>query len=48
VAKPHRRGFGTRLIERSATTGLGGAAILDFGATGLVCKIEFPLRDGEA
>ncbi len=40
---PERRGFGSRLIERSAATDLGGAVRLDFRPEGLRCSIEAPL-----
>lgn len=39
---PQRRGFGTRLIERSLEANSGEVA-LDFGADGLVCRVELPL-----
>jgi PAS domain S-box-containing protein len=40
---PERRGVGSRLIERSAATDLGGAGRLDFRPEGLRCSIEAPL-----
>ena len=39
VAKPQRRGFGTRLIGRGLATSLGGEVNLDFKAEGLHCTI---------
>lgn len=39
VAPPARRGFGTRMIERSVAGG-GGKAGFDFQASGLVCTVE--------
>jgi|GEM_PF-3180975 len=48
VAAPTRRGFGTRLIERSLAAGLRGAAHLEFGAEGVTCVFDFPLLPGEA
>ena len=43
VTPPQRRGFGSRLIERSLEGALGGAAELDFAAAGLVCRVRLPL-----
>ena len=43
VLQPMRRGFGSRLIERSLQGQLSGEARLDFAAGGLVCQIELPL-----
>jgi PAS domain S-box-containing protein len=43
VKKPARRGFGTLLVERGIKTELGGAARLDFAATGVCCEIELAL-----
>ncbi|MDQ4136577.1 MAG: PAS domain-containing protein, partial [Pseudomonadota bacterium] len=40
VAAPGRRGFGSRLIERSLASDLGGRADLQFHAGGVVCTIE--------
>jgi two-component sensor histidine kinase len=40
---PERRGFGSRLIERSLANDLGGEARLEFAPTGLVCTIEAKL-----
>jgi PAS domain S-box-containing protein len=40
VEPPRRRGFGTRLIERSLAAELGGGVIIDFAPTGVVCAIE--------
>jgi two-component sensor histidine kinase len=44
VAPPARRGFGTRLIEFSAGTDLGGGAELRFEPGGLHARISVPLR----
>ncbi|MFN4176584.1 sensor histidine kinase [Phenylobacterium sp.] len=43
VAPPSRRGFGSRLIERSLEGSLGGRASLDFAPGGLVCRVSLPL-----
>jgi two-component sensor histidine kinase len=43
VAPPSRRGFGSRLIERSLQGSLSGEARLEFAPAGLVCRIELPL-----
>ena len=37
---PTRRGFGSRLIERSFTSEVGGNVTLTYAPTGLVCRIE--------
>jgi two-component sensor histidine kinase len=41
VREPTRRGFGTRLIERSLAQDLEGEVRLAFAPTGLVCTVEF-------
>jgi two-component sensor histidine kinase len=43
VVTPDRKGFGSRLIERSLEGQLGGGAHLDFAPAGLICRIELPL-----
>jgi two-component sensor histidine kinase len=43
VSAPTRRGFGSRLIERSLSQDLDGRAALDFDPQGLVCIITTPL-----
>jgi two-component sensor histidine kinase len=45
VVPPMRKGFGTRLIERSLAHELAGEAILAYVPTGLVCTIKAPLRE---
>jgi len=40
VKEPSRRGFGTRLLERSLAQDLGGHVRLTFAPTGLVCTVE--------
>lgn len=42
VTPPTRRGFGTRLIERSLGPDLGGTIRVDFAPTGLVCTVAAP------
>ncbi|MBB4039830.1 two-component sensor histidine kinase [Microvirga flocculans] len=44
VEPPRRRGFGTRLIERSLAQDLGGEARIDFAPTGVVCSIDTPVQ----
>jgi len=44
VARPGRRGFGSRLIERGLSRDLRGNARLEFKSTGLRCLIEAPLE----
>ena len=43
VQAPARRGFGSRLIERSLARELNGAAHIDFKPSGIVCTLEAPL-----
>ena len=53
VLPPGRRGFGSRLIDRSIRTELQGTVDLDFAPGGLRVRIRVPLpeerppRDGE-
>lgn len=42
VAPPERQGFGTRMIERSASYDLNGQAELTYGERGFSCEISFP------
>ena len=42
VAKPIRRGFGTRMIEAGLAADLSGSVQLEFVPTGLVCTIDAP------
>ena len=42
VSAPERRGFGTRLIERSAAYELDGEAKLDFAPEGLRLRLKIP------
>lgn len=43
VSPPTRRGFGSRLIERSLRGNLAGEARLEFAPEGLTCHIVLPL-----
>jgi len=43
VAVPTRRGFGTRMIERSLATDVGGDVQLIYAPTGVVCVMDIPL-----
>lgn len=45
VAAPTRRGFGSRLIERSLRGELKGAAAMDWRPEGLVCTMRATLSD---
>jgi PAS domain S-box-containing protein len=47
VKKPDRKGFGVTVIERGLSLELDGRVELDFAATGLVGRIEIPLRNAE-
>lgn len=42
VAEPKTRGFGTRLIERSVTHGIGGTLDYQFRPEGVSCAISIP------
>lgn len=44
VETPTRRGFGTRLIERSLASELGGEVRITFAAEGIVCTMDFPIE----
>jgi len=44
VTPPVRRGFGSRLIERSLKGQMGGEAVLEFAPQGLCCAVSLPLR----
>ena len=43
VQKPDRRGFGTRLIERSLAHDLDADVRIEFAPTGVVCSVDAPL-----
>ena len=43
VKEPARRGFGTKLIEKSFVEQLQGEAKLRFESTGVVCELDIPL-----
>jgi two-component sensor histidine kinase len=45
VSRPTRRGFGTRLIERSLATDVGGHVQLTYDPAGVVCVMNVPLSD---
>jgi PAS domain S-box-containing protein len=47
VVQPRRKGFGTRLIERSLAMELGGEVRLSYEASGLVCEVRAPLQTEE-
>ena len=44
VKVPTRKGFGSWVIERSLTDQVGGAVVLDYAPTGLVCTLQAPLQ----
>jgi PAS domain S-box-containing protein len=39
VVQPERRGFGTRMIERTLASEFGGTVDLDFASEGLTCRV---------
>jgi PAS domain S-box-containing protein len=43
VDPPGRRGFGTRLIERSLAQDLDGKVEIDFAPQGVVCRVDAPI-----
>jgi PAS domain S-box-containing protein len=43
VQPPSRKGFGTRLIERSLTQDLDAEVRIEYATTGLTCTLEVPL-----
>jgi two-component sensor histidine kinase len=43
VHKPARRGFGTRLIERSLAQDLDGEVRIEFAPMGVICSVDAPL-----
>jgi PAS domain S-box-containing protein len=43
VTPPSRKGFGSRLIERSLAQDLDAAVSIEYAATGVVCTVEAPL-----
>jgi two-component sensor histidine kinase len=43
VKAPHRRGFGSRLIERSLAQDLDGQVAIEFVPTGVVCTVDAPV-----
>lgn len=45
VNPPSHKGFGTSLIERSASYELGGDTTVEFHEDGLRCEMNFPWRD---
>jgi PAS domain S-box-containing protein len=45
VVAPTRRGFGTRLIERSLAQDLGGNVRLTYEPAGVMCVMDVPLSD---
>jgi len=44
VRPPTRRGFGSRLIERSLAAENGGSATIEYPPEGVVCIMEAPIR----
>jgi two-component sensor histidine kinase len=45
VAPPTRKGFGSRLIERSLASDLSGEVNVAYVATGVICTIKAPFGD---
>lgn len=47
VRRPKRKGFGTRLIERSLDPTCNGAVQIHYAESGLVCQVAMPLHDAD-
>lgn len=47
VAKPKRKGFGSRLIERALAAELGAEVRVDYDSSGVECTIVAPLPAGQ-
>jgi PAS domain S-box-containing protein len=45
VSPPRKRGFGTRLLERSLAAELSGGARIDYAPAGVHCTMEIPLPE---
>ncbi len=45
VGQPRKRGFGSRLLERSLAAELSGAARIDYAPAGVQCTMEIPLPE---
>jgi two-component sensor histidine kinase len=48
VRTPTSRGFGTRSLMTSVESQLGGQALFDWRAEGLICKLVIPLAGKDA
>lgn len=48
VRLPTRRGFGTAVIERALAGSIGGRSRIEWQTEGLLCELQFPLRDNLA
>jgi PAS domain S-box-containing protein len=45
VVMPHRRGFGSRVLEGTIRVQLQGSIALEWGEDGLVCRLSIPLDE---
>jgi two-component sensor histidine kinase len=43
VKPPTRKGFGSRLIERSLAQDLNGDVKIEYASSGLICTVDAPL-----
>jgi two-component sensor histidine kinase len=43
VVPPRRRGFGSRMIERSLAQDLDGQVDIAFAPTGVICTVDAPM-----
>jgi PAS domain S-box-containing protein len=48
VGKPQRRGFGTRVLQGTVASQLGGTVKMDWPSEGMVCTLSVPLRGAPA
>jgi PAS domain S-box-containing protein len=46
VGAPERRGFGSRVLDGTLRSQLGGRVLLAWEASGLICEVEVPLKTG--
>jgi two-component system CheB/CheR fusion protein len=45
VAKPKKRGFGIKLVEKETSYNLGGNAEIEFAPSGVSARLAFPLEE---
>jgi two-component system, chemotaxis family, CheB/CheR fusion protein len=45
VARPRRKGFGSRMLERGIARELDGEVVIDYASGGVFCSMSFPTHD---